>query len=1807
MRRAFPRVVAVLTLLILAGSVPAWASSEAPSSRGFSPDQVYHINGIDSVNDFTGNLEVTIPIGPVFKTNGSLTYSFSLHYHSNLWDYEEYEGQDGRPLGGKPSLWDRRPPIDAFPILDFNAGLGWRLSVGGHPKRHPYSGVVSSEFVTESGAEHAMFGSPVDSVLLAQGVSYSNDGTYLRMTVNGLSKTVEYPDGTRERFVCLAQCGTIAAWYELDQRSDPFGDVLYVTRDDQPSGQGQNWTWTYHEAVGEGPYPDHESGTPLTEVRTHTMVLTRDSRMTGGYRISTITLASAGPGNQAVYTFGYTNADIIRPYTHNFTGTPTVPFGLVAGNRMPLVLLTSITGPPNADNSPSSDWAFSYIVDPNTTDYPGDVTTSTTPDGHTTWQVSHYSGLIETVTLPTKGQYRYKYKQRFLDKFFCFGGPEAMNQTFSATAVRERAILKPDGTLDGDRPWRYFGGSYGILGYQGPRREFMSGVLDPFGTLDVSFFDTFTGDGCAENPGGIYNKFDWGLNLSKEEVDSSGRYLQSRVFQCTNTAPFDAANADAADGAFRRLLPRYLYFPEETLSCGEPLRTTYASWDNDGGFCRGEFLTDCDQRNRRVLSTATVYHDDGDTFTEELHADYDGLGHYRTMKTGGNFWHSNYPNITGGDERILFTNYNPGVVFLNHTFVGMPNGTNLTNLPWLLETYDLQKTKQAKNGQAGGPNPQVSSTLYLFDPVTGLLKRQRRLRRSVDCAWNTTTARADCYDAGSLDAADLLTENVRTQNGVSTSVLSSFFGGDNGALPTAGDLTGPVGDSADYIIRRDFRYGEVESSGYYDCGATNPILLVEQNTIDPHTGLILASADSSGATTAYTYDHLGRYLSADPPGDDAPTNFTYTAAGGGQNAKIDVKTQTATATLRTTTYEFDHLGRLVVQRNQVPGDTAGHLTDSVRYTGYFANGWKTFETTVGPNNAKGSTTYKDFDAFGRARTVIQPDNGTDGKTSKTTFIFNGVRSTVETVHGLALGSGNGNGAQVSKSYDRFGNLSKISESSGAGGADARTRYEYDNLDHLTLVDSPNGQSRTFSYDMRGFLLSETYPELAGRTMRHLGYDARGNVHQRVLSQANEPATPFDLKLDYDGAERVISVTQSSTGHALKGFTYFPQSGTTPPLSAGKLRRAVRDNFVPPVSAPAQSPADTPVTLEYGYDGGTGRLSSRTTTVSGLGFTTSFTYDKLGNVASIAYPPMSGRCVGCPLFGPARTVTFTYKEGRLFSIPSFVSSVTYHANGMPASVSHSNGSVDYYDVDPNYLARPSAIRTTFPQSATWTTGAYKYDAAGNVSAIGASQTYAYDKVGRLVRATLSNTTQTFGYDENGNLTNLPGTPATSNSMPLNRATNRLSSTNATYDLAGNLTTWIDPRDNSTAVHDYDSFGLITHNRGAGQGKIYLYDANNERTAVFDYGTAGTTLRETWSVRGVNNEILRDVTRTRSITPGDPGSWTWSDYVYRGTSLLARIQQGSPEVVQHVHVDHLGSIRRTSNAAGAIVDSQEFYPFGDEIDDRPDDNRIKFTGQERDSSTNPLAHLDYMHARYYTPSVGRFLSVDPVIPTSSLRAPQRWNRYAYAMNNPIHYVDPTGKDIVLSGCVRDAASTACRDQLAAAKLAFGRAWSSVNYSNGVITLKSGVSPLALGKMYGPVAHTLGFMAKSPDHFNVIADAGKAAQGGGAYTERIEGGGANIYYDATKLGGSRTVPVGEVNAGLAEVLAHESGHATEPYFASIQAINAKYGALQSAHEAFPVFLENAWRRMEGGHADNDIRVFYGFQGDIAYPGTKLEDIWP
>ena len=112
----------------------------------------------------------------------------------------------------------------------------------------------------------------------------------------------------------------------------------------------------------------------------------------------------------------------------------------------------------------------------------------------------------------------------------------------------------------------------------------------------------------------------------------------------------------------------------------------------------------------------------------------------------------------------------------------------------------------------------------------------------------------------------------------------------------------------------------------------------------------------------------------------------------------------------------------------------------------------------------------------------------------------------------------------------------------------------------------------------------------------------------------------------------------------------------------------------------------------------------------------------------------------------------------------------------------------------------------------------------------------------------------------------------------------------------------------------------------------------------------------------------------------------------------------------HWDHLGTARLITDNSGNIVSRHDFEPFGVEIAPYNDtaQNTHKFTGHERDISTE----YDYMHARYYGSSMGRFMSSDLLMGSARPEEPQSWNRYSYVENNAVVLVDPTGEIICFS---------------------------------------------------------------------------------------------------------------------------------------------------------------------------------------------------
>src|SRR5205814_1800101 len=100
--------------------------------------------------------------------------------------------------------------------------------------------------------------------------------------------------------------------------------------------------------------------------------------------------------------------------------------------------------------------------------------------------------------------------------------------------------------------------------------------------------------------------------------------------------------------------------------------------------------------------------------------------------------------------------------------------------------------------------------------------------------------------------------------------------------------------------------------------------------------------------------------------------------------------------------------------------------------------------------------------------------------------------------------------------------------------------------------------------------------------------------------------------------------------------------------------------------------------------------------------------------------------------------------------------------------------------------------------------------------------------------------------------------------------------------------------------------------------------------------------------------------------------------------------------HFHLDHLGTPRLVTNASGQKIAAHDYYAFGAELANSPIENpeeAIKFAAHERDPLTGDVNGLTYMHARYYSAGMGRFLSIDPVLHHKSVSfKPQSWNRYS-----------------------------------------------------------------------------------------------------------------------------------------------------------------------------------------------------------------------
>ena len=265
----------------------------------------------------------------------------------------------------------------------------------------------------------------------------------------------------------------------------------------------------------------------------------------------------------------------------------------------------------------------------------------------------------------------------------------------------------------------------------------------------------------------------------------------------------------------------------------------------------------------------------------------------------------------------------------------------------------------------------------------------------------------------------------------------------------------------------------------------------------------------------------------------------------------------------------------------------------------------------------------------------------------------------------------------------------------------------------------------------------------------------------------------------------------------------------------------------------------------------------------------------------------------------------------------------------------------------------------------------------------NQTFTYDSLNRITSGWSAANTGPLSWGENyaidawGNLMISPMGGKTSGGNFQHAGNGNNQATGLGYDAAGNLTNYTAP-----GQYVYDPENRIQSTAGV----TYTYDADGNR--VEKSGGSVSTLYW-YGAPGI-------------IAESDLSGTLKSEYVFFNGKRLARIDLLS-NTVHYYLSDHLNSTSMVISGTGAVEDESDYSPFGTEyVLVSSGLNHYKFTGKERDTESQ----LDYFGARYYSNVTGRFITPDPLLNSGRPWDPQTWNRYGYAHNNPLSYVDPSG---------------------------------------------------------------------------------------------------------------------------------------------------------------------------------------------------------
>ena len=678
---------------------------------------------------------------------------------------------------------------------------------------------------------------------------------------------------------------------------------------------------------------------------------------------------------------------------------------------------------------------------------------------------------------------------------------------------------------------------------------------------------------------------------------------------------------------------------------------------------------------------------------------------------------------------------------------------------------------------------------------------------------------------------------------------------------------------------------------------------------------------------------------------------------------------------------YDDQGRITQLTDQV-----GRITT---YT-YDSTG-QTLLDVIGPDGTT-SYTYESSTADAKAYALAQisfPDS------AETTFDYDAQGRLIQ----QSLGA---NAESISYSYDATGGIT-IEDSAGAA-----TTIWLNEAGQIARSEDALGRTTQFSYDDEGNLTRVVAPD---NTISDFTYDYRGNL----LSSVNPlgQRVDFSYEPNYDNLATLHDQRGNVTAYAytdqgnLSSITYVDGTSETFGYDAsGNVTVAVnrRGNQI-----------------EYTYDN-RGLLLSKTYPD---GTTATFTYDDRGNLLTAVD---ADSIVSYVYDAADRLTKVTQNDGRFLEF-------TYDAGGRRTSMIDHLGAVVNYSYDPaGRLAQLTddngQIIITYIYDAvgrlsreangngTYTT--YTYDAAGQLTritnytttnSINSQYEYTYDALGRRTSMTTLEGTTTYGYDAIGQLTAV--------TLPEGRQINYA------YDAAGNRTTVRDDEiiTNYTTnnlnqyiqvgedIYTYDADGNLIHKIEDGEAFTFTYDVENRLIQV---KTPDSTWNYEYDALGNRIATIKDGQRTEYLL--DPSGFVNVVGEYTDTgNLIARYTHGLglvsrtdvSEVSSYYDTDAIGSVVGLTGTAGNYLNRYSYLPFGEDLSKTETiANPFEYVGQfgVMDEGNG----LDFMRARYYNDSLGRFVALDPLG-----LAGGNTNFYTYANNYPVGAIDPKGESPIILG--------------------------------------------------------------------------------------------------------------------------------------------------------------------------------------------------